>query len=224
MATREDISGILDCLESLWGQEAAPKVSVFDDPLDGLVLTVLSQNTNDYNRDAAFEALKKKYPLWETVASLEDRELADVIRVAGIANVKSRRIVDLLGMVMNKFGEYSLKKMFSWAPKEVESFLNGIPGVGPKTTACVMVFDLGIPAFPVDTHVARFCRRMGWVEASMSPVKIQEYMETIVSPERKKGAHLNIICHCKTICRARSPVCGRCPISDGCPFYLSKKD
>lgn len=220
MATKKAISAILDRLENLWGQEKDPGVSSFDDPLDGLILTILSQNTNDNNRDRAFKELKSRYARWKDVAALEDRELADAIRVAGIANVKSRRILDLLAMVKENFGEYSLKEMSSWDGKRTEDFLNGIPGVGPKTAACVMVFDLGIPAFPVDTHVARFCRRMAWVPESMTPVKIQEYMETMVPPKRKKGAHLNIICHCKVLCKARSPECGKCPIRDECPSCL----
>ena len=211
---------VLDVLESLWGQEAVPKVSAFDDPLDGLILTVLSQNTNDNNRDRAFDKLKSLYPTWDQVAALPSEVLADAIRVAGIANVKSTRIKEILEVVRQAFGSYSLKGMSSWEGGAVMEFMLSLPGVGPKTAACVMVFDLGLPAFPVDTHVARFCRRMGWVDRSASPVSIQEQMETLVPEGRKKGAHLNIISHCKAICRARNPLCGSCPLSDICPSVV----
>lgn len=216
------LSEVLDVLESIWGQEANPKVSAFEDPLDGLILTVLSQNTNDNNRDRAFYKLKSLYPKWAEVAALPAEALADAIRVAGIANVKSSRIKEILEVVRQTFGVYSLRDMSSWEGVEVMDFLLSLPGVGPKTAACVMVFDLGIPAFPVDTHVARFCRRMGWVDRSSSPISIQEQMEVLVPEARKKGAHLNIISHCKSLCRARSPICGSCLLSGICPSVTLK--
>lgn len=163
MAPKKDVKKIikvLDRLEDLWGQERDPMVKPFQDPLDGLILTVLSQNTNDLNRDKAFENLKRTCPLWEMAASLKETDLSDVIRPAGIANVKARRILGLLSLVREKFGEYSLKEMSQWDGDKAFQFLKAIPGVGPKTAACVLAFDLNIPAFPVDTHVARFCRRM----------------------------------------------------------------
>lgn len=212
---------VLDILEGLWGQEAAPKVSAFEDPLDGLMLTVLSQNTNDNNRDRAFQELKSLYPSWEKVASVPAESLAKAIKVAGIANVKSVRMKEILDIVKGSFGEYSLKGISLWDKSKVEGFLTSLPGVGPKTAACVMVFDLGIPAFPVDTHVARFCRRMEWVDRSASPVAIQEKMEKVVPEDRKKGAHLNIISHCKALCRARNPLCSSCSLSALCPWFKS---
>lgn len=211
------LSRVLDVLEELWGQEEEPRVTDFSDPLDGLMLTVLSQNTNDNNRDRAFDRLKSLYPTWDQVAAISSEELAESIKVAGIANVKSLRMGDILRTVKKIFGEYSLRGMTSWGKEDVEVFLNSLPGVGPKTAACVMVFDLHIPAFPVDTHVARFCRRMEWVDGKASPVAIQEYMEKVVPPERKKGAHLNIISHCKALCRARGPICDKCSLSSLCP-------
>lgn len=214
------LNEVLDVLESLWGQEKSPRVSAFEDPLDGLILTVLSQNTNDNNRDRAFENLKSLYPTWEVVAGVPSEELADAIRVAGIANVKSVRIKEILEVINRAFGAYSLRDMVSWDGGSVMDFLISLPGVGPKTAACVMVFDLGIPAFPVDTHVARFCRRMGWVDRSASPASIQERMEALVPDDRKKGAHLNIISHCKALCKSRNPLCCDCPLSRICPSAL----
>lgn len=218
----DDFLSVLDVLEELWGQEKNPMVSAFDDPLDGLMLTILSQNTNDNNRDRAFEKLKALYPLWEDVAAVTPDELAGAIRVAGIANVKAARMLDILEIIHGELGEYGLTGLKDREPDDVRAFLEGLPGVGPKTAACVLVFDMDIPAFPVDTHVARFCRRMEWVTRSATPVKIQEHMEKIVPDERKKGAHLNIISHGKSICKARKPVCQRCPLADLCPSSETK--
>ncbi|EFC92300.1 HhH-GPD family protein [Dethiosulfovibrio peptidovorans DSM 11002] len=217
-----NLLSVLDVLEELWGQEKNPMVSAFDDPLDGLMLTILSQNTNDNNRDRAFDKLKTLYPLWEDVASVTPDELADAIRVAGIANVKAGRMLDVLKIIHDELGEYGLTGLKYRDHDGVRAFLEGLPGVGPKTAACVLVFDMDIPAFPVDTHVARFCRRMEWVPRSATPVRIQEYMEKIVPDERKKGAHLNIISHGKSICKARKPICQRCPLIDLCPSSETK--
>ncbi|PIE54159.1 MAG: DNA lyase [Dethiosulfovibrio peptidovorans] len=201
----------------MWGQEAHPRVVPFDEPLDGLMLTILSQNTNDNNRDRAFSTLTKAIPSWKDVAALDQETLAGFIRVAGIANVKAGRMLEVLDIIASRMGSYSLKGLGAWSSGEVREFLEGLPGVGPKTAACVLVFDLGIPAFPVDTHVARFCRRMKWVPHNMPPPRIQAYMETVVPESRKKGAHLNIISHGKAICVARSPRCSGCGIRTRCP-------
>lgn len=216
------MSDVFDVLESLWEQEANPRVSAFTEPLDGLMLTVLSQNTNDNNRDRAFKELKSRFPGWVDVAMAPLEDLAMSIKVAGIRNVKSARMKEILAIIKDSFGGYSLKALNQWKKEDVEAFLVGLPGVGPKTAACVMAFDLGIPAFPVDTHVARFCRRMGWVEEKTSPGDIQLAMEDLVPEVRKKGSHLNIISHCKAICRARNPLCDSCAISRCCPWFSSQ--
>lgn len=215
-----DLNTVLDKLDDLWGQEMMPPDLSHEDPLDGLILTVLSQNTNDRNRDKAFVNLKRAFPKWEMLIEAPQEQIVQVIKVAGIANVKSERIKVILENVIDSFGECSLKKMHKMDKKTITDYLGSLPGVGPKTAACVLVFELNIPAFPVDTHVNRFCKRMGWVQGSSPPAVTQDIMEEAVPEERKLGAHLNIIMHGRRICSARNPQCGKCGLSDICPSVL----
>lgn len=208
---------ILDAFEALWGNEAAPPDGLkHEEPLDGLILTVLSQHTNDRNRDRAFDNLKKVFPLWEQVALATEPEIADAIRCAGLGNTKAQKIKKILPEVKARFGEYSIKGMSEWQTEEARAFLVGLPGVGVKTAACVLIFDLEKPAFPVDTHVARIARRLGWVPEKESAGNIQIYLESVLPPGRFRGAHLNFIEHGRNVCDARKPKCQECLVKKWC--------
>lgn len=219
-ATKEQVARVLDALEVLWHQERAviEEDHHLEDPLDGLILTVLSQNTNDRNRDRGFAGLKTRFLSWEDVARAALDDIADAIRPAGIANNKARTIKRVLEIIFSRFGSFSLMEMKDWAADEARNFLENLPGVGPKTAACVLVFDLDMPAFPADTHVTRVCKRLGWAPTSSTPARIQDLMERIVSPERYKGAHLNLIEHGRHLCKARNPLCPKCPVRSMCLF------
>ncbi len=218
--TPPDLEMVLDILERQWGQEAKADVVAFDEPLDGLILTVLSQNTNDKNRDMGYQQLRQRHGSWDQIAALDLETLADAIRPAGISNVKSATILRVLKEVKDRFGGYSLKALREGPRQEAWEFLTNLQGVGPKTAAVVLVFDLGFPAFPVDTHVARLCRRLGWAQEKDSPAAIQERMEQLVPDRRKGGAHLNMIYHGRGICKARAPQCQLCPLRGLCPSSL----
>lgn len=220
-STVPDVNVVLDLLESQWHQEVEPAVESLGDPLDGLILTVLSQNTNDRNRDMAYERLRSRHGDWAAIAALSHGEVADAIRSAGISNIKAATILRVLENVKARTGSYSLSPLREESRDAVWNFLTGLQGVGPKTAAVVMVFDLGIPAFPVDTHVARFCRRMAWVDVKAQPAVIQEDMEHRVPDHRKAGAHLNIITHGRQICKARKPICSDCVLRGFCPSSLN---
>lgn len=212
-----DVLSALDALELSLGYEARPADEFKQaEPLDGLILILLSQNTNDRNRDIAFANLKRHYPKWEQVAALEAEEIASLIRVAGLGNTKSERMKLILEHIRTEFGVYSIDAMLDWDPKRAREFLGALPGVGPKTVACVLVFDLGMPAFPVDTHVDRLSHKLGWVPGRMSPEKTQSYLEGILPPDRFRGAHLNLIEHGRRICHARKPACADCCIRALC--------
>lgn len=213
---------ILDAFEKLWGNEAEPPHGLkHEEPLDGLILTVLSQHTNDKNRDKAFANLKKIYPRWEQAAAAQEADIADAVRSAGLGNTKAQKIKKILPAIKECFGDYSLKKMNAWETSEARKYLVGLPGVGVKTAACVLVFDLEKPAFPVDTHVARIARRLGWVPEKMSAEDIQEYLEAVLPQRRFHGAHLNFIEHGRGICDARKPKCGECPVIKVCDYGKS---
>ncbi len=210
------VNAVFEILEHLWRQGAESAKVVYDEPLDGLIETVLSQNTNDRNRDMAFERLKKLGG-WEKIAALPAETVAEAIKPAGIANNKSATILRALEAVKNAFGEYSLRSLKDGTPEEAYDFMTGIRGVGPKTAACVLAFDLGFPAFPVDTHVSRICKRLGWAGEKESPAEIQARMEDTVPPGLKTAGHLNMIQHGKNICKARDPKCAQCPLRGLCP-------
>lgn len=213
---------ILDAFETLWGNEANPPSGLkHEEPLDGLILTVLSQHTNDKNRDKAFANLKSIYPDWKRAADAPEADIADAVRSAGLGNTKAAKIKKILLAVNERFGDYSIKGLASWPVDEARKYLIDLPGVGVKTAACVLIFDLEMPAFPVDTHVARIARRLGWVPEKMSAEDIQEYLEGVLPPERFRGAHLNFIEHGRGICDARKPRCGECPVNNRCKYGKS---
>ncbi len=216
------VKEILDAFEKHWGNEGRPSPELkHDEPLDGLMLTLLSQNTNDKNRDKAFEKLKAEYPKWDRVAEAPIEKVVDLIRVAGLGDTKAKHMKQILVILKEKFGRYSLIEMQKWKVEEAREFLVSLPGVGVKTAGCVLIFDLDMPAFPVDTHVARISRRLGWVPEKMAPDKIQEYLESTLPPERFRGAHLNIIEHGRGICSARKPDCKNCFAEKRCQFTKS---
>lgn len=213
---RRWIFSVLDLLEGVWHNEADPPELGHGEPLDGLVLTVLSQNTNDRNRDMAFERLKARFPSWESVAGAGAEALEDAVRPAGLAPTKARRILKILEIVRGDFGAYSIAELAKRGRDEARRYLTALPGVGEKTAACVLMFDMDLPAFPVDTHVSRVCRRVGFVSEKASPDDICELMEREVPPGRYLGGHVNIIEHGRAVCSARKPLCGACPLTALC--------
>lgn len=207
------IESVLDVLEKLWHNEAKAPELGHKEPLDGLILTILSQNTNDKNRDAAFKRLKEKFPTWDLAAKQSVKELEEVVRPAGLAPTKSRRILQILEIIKQDFGAYSIKALAERGRDEVKRYMTALPGVGAKTAACVLLFDMKIPAFPVDTHVSRIARRIGFVAHSASAEYISMMFEREVKPERYLGGHVNMIEHGRAICRSKRPLCDECPLS-----------
>lgn len=216
---------ILDLLEERWKHEAdlPALLPLFEEPLDDLILTLLSQNTNDINRDKAYDRLRAEFPTWEEVAAAPAKEIRECIKVAGLGETKSERMKIVLGAVKEKFGTYSIKELRKWQPEEIREFLVSLPGIGVKTAGVVMVFDLGKPAFPVDTHLSRISKRLGWAEEKTAPDKIQEYLEATLPEERFGGAHLNLIEHGRHICSAKNPKCEECPVKKYC-IYIKTLD
>ena len=214
----EKVFFILDELEKIYHNEARPPELGHDDPLDGLILTVLSQNTNDKNRDAAFTKLKTLYPAWPDVIQAGRAKLEDAVRSAGLAHTKAGRIINILNIIHEDFGEYSLEKLARENSGTIREYLRALPGVGAKTVACVMLFDMKMPAFPVDTHITRISKRVGVAPEKTSPEEISCFYESIVPISRCLGGHVNIIEHGREICRARNPKCSSCVLASRCDF------
>ena len=186
--------------------------------VDELVCTILSQNTNDVNRDKAFQALKERYPSWEAVRDADPAELKFVIRIAGLANQKGPNIQAALRDITAERGEIDLDWLKDIDPEDAREWLVKLRGVGPKTAAIVMVFALGMPAFPVDTHIYRVTGRIGLRPKELDITKTHAYMEQIADPNEFGSLHLNLIDLGREICQARKPKCPICPIRDLCQF------
>lgn len=186
--------------------------------VDELVCTILSQNTNDINRDKAFHALKARYPSWEAVRDAGPGELEYVIRIAGLANQKGPNIQAALRDITAERGEIDLDWLRGTDAETARKWLVGLRGVGPKTAAIVMVFALGMPAFPVDTHVYRVTGRIGLRPAELDITKTHAYMEQIADPADYGTLHLNLIDLGREICQARKPKCPICPIRHLCQY------
>ncbi len=187
-------------------------------PLDELVSTVLSQNTNDANRDRAFQSLRRHFPTWEAVRDAEPDAVVAAIRPAGLANQKGPRIQAILKQITAQRGSLDLEFLRQWPAEQVHDWLLSFNGVGPKTAAIVMLFSLGMPAFPVDTHVYRVTGRLGLRPAEMSVEQAHSYLSGLFSPEAYGPAHLNLIRLGREICQARKPNCPACPVQDLCEY------
>ncbi len=214
----EHLHEVLERLERVYGLGANPPEDVrHEEPLDGLILTLLSQNTNDRNRDVAYEALRRALPDWSRVAGADLARVEALIRPAGLAPTKALRMKALLDRIEGDFGVASLRALRGRPTEEVREYLSAFPGIGPKTVACVLLFDLGRPAFPVDTHVARIAARLGWASPKEPRERLQTRLEAWVPPEKHLGGHLDLIAHGRTVCGARNPRCGSCVLGDLCP-------
>lgn len=189
------------------------------DPVSELVSTILSQNTNDVNRDVAFERLRARFPTWEQVRDAETDQVVDAIRPAGLANQKGPRIQESLRFITQEQGELSLDFLADWPVEEAKSWLVSMQGVGPKTAAIVLLFSLGRPAFPVDTHVHRLTKRLGLIGPRVSREKAHDELERLVVPERYYAFHLNLIRHGRQVCTSRKPHCQICILRDLCDYY-----
>jgi len=191
------------------------------DPVATLVSTIISQNTNDVNRDRAFERLRKQFSTWEAVRDAPREELTDAIRPAGLAPTKAPRIQKALHRITEERGEIELAFLNEMALEEARTWLLGIPGVGPKTASIVLLFALGRPAFPVDTHVHRVTRRLGLIPEKTSREKAHELLENLIPPEIYYPFHLNLIEHGRTVCHARNPRCDQCILQAHCAYFAS---
>lgn len=192
------------------------------DPVATLVSTILSQNTNDVNRDQAFGRLRERFSTWEAVRDAPLEELIDATRPAGLAPTKAPRIQEVLRRITEERGEVSLDFLGDLPPPEARRWLLSMRGVGPKTAAIVLLFALGKPAFPVDTHVHRVTRRLGLIPPKTTRETAHELLEGILPAEVYYTFHLNLIAHGRAICHARTPACARCTLQDCCAYYREK--
>jgi len=189
------------------------------DPISEVVSTILSQNTSDVNRDRAFARLRMRFVTWEEVRDGPVGTVEEAIRPAGLARQKAPRIKGALQFITRERGELSLDFLKDMPVGEAKAWLTQIKGVGPKTAAIILLFSLGMPAFPVDTHVHRVTGRLGLIGPKVSAEKAHDLLEDLLPPEWYYPFHLNVIRHGREICHARNPKCEICPLQDLCDYY-----
>jgi endonuclease III len=188
--------------------------------IDELVSTILSQNTNDVNRDRGFNALRAKFPTWEKVRDADPKAVIEAIRPAGLANQKGPRIQQVLRSITEERGSLNLDFLADLPLEEARAWLTKFNGVGPKTAAIVLCFSLNRPAFPVDTHIYRVSGRIGLRPEKMTVEQAHPHLESIFPPETYYAAHLNLIRLGREVCGARKPNCPQCPIRKLCDFGM----
>jgi endonuclease-3 len=186
--------------------------------IDELVSTILSQNTNDVNRDRAFEGLRRRFPTWEAVRDTQPKDVVDAIRPAGLANQKGPRIQQVLRAITEERGNLDLSFLKDMPLEEARAWLTKFNGVGPKTAAIVLLFSLDRRAFPVDTHIYRVTGRIGLRPQKMTVEQAHVHLEKLFPPETYYAAHLNLIRLGREVCHARKPECPKCPVRKLCDY------
>jgi endonuclease-3 len=214
---------VIERLRPLYGE---PEWRPHHDATAELVLTLLSQNTSDTNSGRAFSRLLQRFPDWQSVVEAPLPEVEDAIRPGGLAPTKAPRLQAMLAEVRSRTGAFDLEFLRDLPDDEAREWLRSLPAVGPKTAACVLLFGLGKPGLPVDTHVFRVSVRLGLVDEKLGPEKAQTLLEATVPAKDHFGFHILLIRHGRHMCSARNPNCGACPLRPDCPaapaFLASK--
>ncbi len=212
MTAREKVLQIAKRLEKHFGKL---EWKSHGDPLEILILTVLSQNTNDQNRDRAYESLKKNFPTYESIVRAPTEKVAEAIKVGGLHQQKAKRIQEILKRIKHERGDYDLSYLKDFSTEEAVKELVKFDGVGKKTAGVVLTFSLNKPYFPVDTHIHRITQRLGLVKPNQDP---HDVMNALVPDRLKYQLHLHLIWHGRQTCKARKPLCDQCVIADLCPY------
>jgi endonuclease-3 len=206
---------VSDLLAARFGR---PEICAHEtEPVRNLVLTILSQNTTDANRDRAYALLVKRFPTIPALASAPASELEEAIRVGGLARAKAKAILGALARIREERGGYSLDFLRGMPLPAAREYLVSFPGVGVKTANILLLFSFGMPAFPVDTHVLRVTKRLGLVPAASDLAKAALALEPHVGSGDHGPLHLNLIRLGREVCRPRNPLCPECPLLTVCP-------
>ncbi|MGI8925031.1 MAG: endonuclease III domain-containing protein [Tepidiformaceae bacterium] len=205
---------IMKPLARLYG---SPEHIPHGDPVAELVLTVLSQNTADTNSGRAFMRLLRAFPSWQAIAAAPVGDVIAAIQPGGLAQQKAPRIQAVLRAVRERSADGGLEFLREMPLEEARAWLRALPGVGPKTAACVLLFALGRLAMPVDTHVERVAKRLALIPATLTAERAHTALEALVAPEDYYRFHMLLIKHGRRLCTARAPDCGRCPLEADCP-------
>jgi len=214
------IASVVNLLEKTLG---APKQKRdAPNPVDLLVATLLSQNTNDHNSHRAYANLKRIFPTWEDALGASTKKIASAIRVGGMAAQKSKRIKEILHTIRDRYGSIDLTSLRRMEISQAMDELQTLKGVGKKTAACVILFSFRKPVFPVDTHIHRILNRVGIVRTK-TPEKTFDAMQSLVPPQKMYSLHTNLIRFGRMVCKAQNPLCGACVLYDLCEYQDKEK-
>ena len=207
---------VVRILDDAYGR---PVLSPRYPPVDELVYTILSQNTADVNTDRTFAALKARFPRWTEVRDAAVAQIEETIALGGLARTKAPRIKAVLEAISERTGEPDLGELAGMTDAAAEAYLTRLPGIGPKTAACVLLFSLERPVMPVDTHVHRVARRLGVIDATTSAERAHPELTALAGPRAEDvyAAHVGLVRHGRCVCHARRPRCGECPLAGLCP-------
>jgi endonuclease-3 len=189
------------------------------DPTGALIATILSQHTSDKNSEKAFDTLRRRFPNWDAVRVAPVEEITEAIRGGGLAAAKAPRIKNVLQAIYDQTGSTRLDFLDALPTEEASAYLRSYPGVGPKTMACVMLFSLGKPVLPVDTHVFRISHRLGLIERKIGEAKAHDALASLLKPEQVYPFHIHLIRHGRRVCTAQRPRCERCVLQEKCDYY-----
>ena len=217
--TEKPFKYIVQNLENTFGE---PKPAPKSDPLSMLVNIILSQATSDVNSERTFRNLKKRFKNWGNVLAAEESEIADAIRLGGLANQKAKVIRDLLRQIKEVRGALSLKFIEKMPDDDARDFLQNFRGIGPKTVACTLLFACHKEVFPIDTHIFRILKRMGILPEKITDAKAHRLLDELVPKGKFYSLHVNLIRLGKQICRPREPLCDQCPLIEYCDYGLTK--
>jgi endonuclease-3 len=208
---------VIKVIELLDGHHGRPVWAARRDPVEELVYTVLSQNTADVNTDRTYAALRERFPTWHEVRDAPVAAIEDAIALGGLSATKAPRIKAILEAISERRGEPDLGELDDLDDAAALAYLQRLPGVGPKTAACVLLFALGRPAMPVDTHVYRVARRLGLIAPRVSAEEAHAILTTLAGPENVYALHVGLVRHGRAVCHAQRPECRRCPLLRVCP-------
>jgi endonuclease-3 len=214
---RRRVLALRDRLRLVYGRPSAPP---HRRPLDELILTVLSQSTNDRNRDVAFLRLRARFPSWSAVRDAPNDEVEAAIRPGGISKVKSRRIQDILRALDDP---PTLDHLAELPVEAARDALTSLPGVGRKTAACVLLFSFGMPDVPVDTHVSRVGTRLGLFRPGAPFEELHDDMLRLAPRGQELEFHVNLLRHGRRTCHAQRPNCPECALERMCPWPKSSR-
>ncbi|MCC6791044.1 MAG: endonuclease III [Thermomicrobiales bacterium] len=189
-------------------------------PVDELVATILSQHTSDTNTERAFASLRARFPAWTDVIQAPTDDVVEAIRSGGLANQKAPRIQSVLREILDRYGSFDLDALASLPVAQARAELTSLHGIGPKTASCVLLFSLGMPALPVDTHVHRVTRRLGLIDDKLSAEAAHVALESLLGGGRDEvyAFHMHLIGHGRLVCTARRPACERCSLAGYCDY------